>query len=123
MNRDPSTYIPEAVGAAAEAAERLTVTAHDAKDAAIEAARRTQQEFAKIRAEVARVAERTEQLAKENPWATAGTMLGVGILLGAVGYKLFSPKPTVSRVLGIDHLQDQARGQMRKQLKAFKKLF
>jgi ElaB/YqjD/DUF883 family membrane-anchored ribosome-binding protein len=123
MNKDPSSYVPEAVGYAAETADRLGQSAIEAKDAAAEAARRAQIEFQKIRTELTRVAARTEELAKENPWATAGTMLGVGVLLGAIGYRLFAPKPTLAEVLGVSHLPDVARSQAKKQMKAFKKLF
>lgn len=123
MNKDPSTYIPEAVGLAAETADRLSKSAHEAKDAAAEAAHRAQLEFQKIKIELARVAHKTELLAKENPWTTAGTMLGVGVLLGAIGYRLFAPKPTVAEVLGVSRFPDTARYQMKKQMKAFRKLF
>ena len=123
INKDASTYIPEAVGYAAETADRLSQSAHDAKDAAAEAARKAQVEFAKLRTELTRVANKTEQLAKANPLATAGAMLGVGILLGAIGYKLFTPKPTIARVLGVQNLPNDARVQVRKQLKAFRKYF
>ena len=123
MIKDPSTYIPEAVGYAAEAADRLGQTAHQAKDAATDAAQRAQVEFQKVRAELAEVAAKTERLGRENPWATAGIALGVGALLGAIGYRLFAPRPTVAQVLGVSHLPQDARYQMKKQLKAFKKLF
>ena len=112
MINDPSTYVPEAVGLAAQSADRLSKSAHDAKDAAAEAARRAQVEFKKVREVLARVAARTEALARENPWASAGTMLGVGIVLGAVGYRLFSPKPTLG-----------ARAEFARQLKSLKSLF
>lgn len=123
MNKDPSQYIPEAVGYAAEAADRISQSAHEAKDAAAEAARNAQIELKKVRNELAKVVKKTEEVAKENPWATAGTMLGVGILLGAVGYRLFAPKPTLVQLLGIDHLPQSARMQAKKQLKAIKKFF
>lgn len=134
MFKDPATYIPEAVGMAAETADRLSKTAHDMKDAAADrlsktahdakdAAHRAQIELKKVRTKLARIAENAEELAKENPWATAATMLGVGVLLGAIGYKLFVPKPTLAQVLGISHLPDSARFQMKKQMKAIKKLF
>lgn len=119
MQKDPLTYIPEAAGFATGTADRLSQSAHEAKDAAAEAARRAQAEFQKLRTELARVATKSEKLAKENPWAAAGTMLGVGILLGAIGYRLFSPKPTIGQVLGLSHLPDSAR----KQMKAIRKYF
>ncbi len=123
MINDPSTYVPEAVGLAAETADRLSKSAHDAKDVAAEASRRAQVEFKKVREELARVAARTEALARANPWASAGTMLGVGIVLGAVGYRLFTPKPTLGRMLGVSGLPESARSEFKRQLKALKKLF
>jgi ElaB/YqjD/DUF883 family membrane-anchored ribosome-binding protein len=123
MIKDPSTYIPEAVGYAAETADRLSQSAQEAKEAAAEAARKAQIEFQKVRTELARVAARTEELAKDNPWTAAGTMLGVGILLGAVGYRLFSPKPTLAQYLGVAGLPDSARSQFKSFNKSFKKYF
>jgi ElaB/YqjD/DUF883 family membrane-anchored ribosome-binding protein len=123
INKDPSSYIPEAVGYAAETADRLSQPAHDAKDVAAEAARKAQVEFAKLRSELTRVANKTEQLATANPLATAAAMLGVGILLGALGHKFFASKPTLAGVLGVSHLPNDARVQVRKQLKALKKYF
>lgn len=123
MNKDPSQYIPEAVGYAAEAAERISQSAHEAKEAAAEAARTAQIELKKARNELAKAMRKTEEVARQNPWATAGTMLGVGILLGAVGYRLFAPRPTLVQLLGIDRLPQSARMQAGKQLKAIKKIF
>ena len=123
MIKDASTYIPEAVGFAAEAADRLGKSAHDARDAAAEVARKAQVELTKVRAELENVAAKTETLAKENPWITAGAMLGVGILLGVAGTKLFARKPTLTEVLGVSHFPETARSSMKKQMKAFKKYF
>ncbi|GEM_PF-3504799 len=122
-----SNFSKEAVGTAAEAADRLTRKAYEAKnvatDVAVDGARWAQVEFKNIGKELSKVAARSEEIAKESPWATAGTVLGIGILLGAVGYKLFAPKPTVAKLLGIDGLPRAARGQALKQYKALKNYF
>ena len=42
-----------------------------------------------------RAAKSTRTLARENPLATAGVVLGAGVLLGAIAHSVFAPKPTV----------------------------
>ncbi len=123
MNTNSSNVSAEAVGMAAEAADRLSRTVDEAKDVAAEGARRAQVELKKVGRELSKAASATETFAKENPWAAAGTALGVGILLGAVGYRLFAPRPTIGGLLGVAHLPGQARVQMNRQIKAIKKLF
>ena len=101
----------------------LNETAADAKEAALFAARQAKYEFQKVKYEVEKAAQQTQKLAKENPLAAAATMFGIGALVGALAYKLLAPKPTFSRMLGINHLPDDARRQFSKQLKVLKKLF
>jgi len=113
MNQDPSSYIPEAVGHAAETADRLSRTAQH----------RAQLELKRLRLELARVANTTGQLAKENPWAAAGTLIGVGMVLGAIGYGLFAPRPTLRRTLETTLLPKSARVQLKRQLKALRNYF
>lgn len=124
----------DAVGTATEAADRLGKKAYEAKnvatDVAADGAKWAQGELKNFTKELSKVAARSEEIAKESPWATAGAVLGFGILLGAVGYKLFAPKPTVAKLLGIDGLPRAARGtamkagnQAMKQYKLLKNFF
>ena len=117
----------EAVNKAAEAADSISSkamsAASQARDAAVEAARQAKNGLNKAQYELGKVATRGEKLAKENPWAAAATMFGAGALVGAIAVKLFTPKPTVSSVLGVDRIPDYARSQYTRQLKAFKKHF
>ncbi len=117
----------EAVNKAADAVDTISSkainAASQARDAAVEAARQAKNGLNKAQYQLGKVASKGEKLAKENPWAAAATMFGVGALVGAVAVKLFTPKPTVSSVLGVDRIPDYARGQYHRQLKALKKLF
>lgn len=42
-----------------------------------------------------RAAKSTTSLAKANPVATAGIVLGAGVLLGAIAHSVLAPKPSV----------------------------
>ena len=118
-----SNHTADAVRLGAKAVDAIHETAYDAKDAAAEAAREAKYEFQKLKYEMEKVAAQTQKLAKENPFAAAATMFGVGALVGALAYKLLSPRPTVARVLGVNHLPESARKQFSKQLKYLKKMF
>ncbi len=109
--------------AASNIANQMVDGVKERAEEASDAARMARNEFQKVRYELGKVATKGEKLAKENPWATAGTMFGIGALLGALAYKLLAPKPTVSSVLGVSHLPDAARSQFNKQLKQLRKMF
>lgn len=59
--------------------------------------------------QVKRMAGRTDQFVKDYPWVAAGAMLGLGVIAGALAQRLFGHRPTVTEVLGIDHLPTKAR--------------
>ena len=48
---------------------------------------------------VSRMAKQVELSARENPRATAGVLLGVGVLFGAVLHSVLRPAPTAREVL------------------------
>jgi ElaB/YqjD/DUF883 family membrane-anchored ribosome-binding protein len=83
----------EVVARAAELSAQPTVAA-----AAAQAGRQLQD-----------VAGRTEKLAKEYPWVTAGAMLGVGAILGALAHRFFGHRSTISELLGINALPSKAK--------------
>lgn len=62
---------------------------------------------------LARAAKGTRALVKENPLATAGVMLGAGVLLGAVAHRLLAPRPTVRDTM-LEALRASARRVSRK---------
>lgn len=119
-NGNHSLTTPEAID---QLSSKAVQAATQAKDVAFEAARQAKNELNKAKYKIGKVADRGEKLAKENPWAAAATMFGVGALIGGLAVKLFSPKPSISTVLGTDRIPDYARSQMKRQMKAFKKLF
>lgn len=55
-----------------------------------------------------RAAKSTRTLAKDNPVATAGVMLGAGVLLGAIAHRVLAPKPTVRDTM-MDALRASAK--------------
>ena len=119
----PSTFSnnltkSDSIGTAAVAidtlSEKAVQAAAQAKHVALETARHAREEYEKAKHELGKVADQTERLAHENPWAAAATLIGVGALLGALAMKLFTPKPSVQKLLG---------AQMKNRMATFNKYF
>ena len=66
-----------------------------------------------------RAAKTGVKLAKENPLATAGVMLGAGAVLGAIAHAVLAPKPSVRDTM-MDALRDSANRVSKKARNAMK---
>ena len=55
------------------------------------------------------VAVRAEKIARKYPWAAAGAVFGIGVVLGALAHRLLGHRPTVTELLGVDELPSRAR--------------
>ena len=73
----------------------------------------------KAMAGLKRAAKTTGRLAKENPAATAGVLLGAGAVIGAVAHAVFAPKPGVLDTLK-GALRESANRASKRALRAIK---
>lgn len=87
-------------GSFESAKETIEVAAH-------EASRSMQKELGKAGKTLSRVAEKVEKTAVANPLVTAGVLVGVGAVLGALLHAALRPAPTAGDLI-IRSLKDSA---------------